>query len=431
MLFHYDYRNLFNGLNELVPLNNGYYTQGINFDNAATTPPFKCVLDSVVKFSYYYSSIHRGNGYKSKICSDLYEEARKVILDFVNADKEKYTVIFVKNATEGINKLSYRLIGNREEVVLSSFMEHHSNDLPWRGRCKVDYIDIDDKGRLSIDSFYEKLKYYKEKVKYVTITGASNVTGYVNDIHKISAIAHEYGAKVIVDGAQLVPHRGVNMCGRKKDEFIDYLVFSAHKMYAPFGIGAIVAPVESFQKGAPEYSGGGTVKFVSPKEVVWEEAPHREEAGTPNLMGVIALLSAIQKIKSLGMENIEEKENSLTEYALNQMVNKDYITIYGDETVEKKDRVGIIAFNMEGIDHYDVSEILSSKYGIAVRNGCFCAQPYVQKLLKLTDSQINMYRSDYEIRRPGMVRVSFGIYNNFEEIDKFIKALEEIYHIKE
>jgi cysteine desulfurase / selenocysteine lyase len=419
------YRKLIVGLDKEVPLSSGKKVVGINFDNAATTPPFVSVVKEVVKFSPWYSSVHRGTGYKSKISSQIYDDARRLVLDFVNADPEKYTVIFVKNTTEGINKLSYRLIGSPDCIVLSTCMEHHSNDLPWRDKCTVRYVEVDDKGRLSMEDLEDKLRKYRGSVKLVTVTGASNVTGYINDIHKIAALAHEYGAKILVDGAQLVPHAEIDMKQPDEEDHIDYLVFSAHKMYAPFGIGVIVAPKECFRYGVPEYKGGGTVQLVTREYVDWDEPPGKEEAGSPNILGVVALIAAIEELRKLGMKNLERQEEVLTDYALMRMKKIPFIQLYG-EVDDKVKRVGIIPFNIVGIPHQEIAKILSEDAGIAVRSGCFCAQPYVQRLLNIPGGEIEMYRTHPALNKPGLVRISFGLYNTFNEVDGFISKINRI-----
>jgi cysteine desulfurase / selenocysteine lyase len=420
-----NYRKLIVGLEKEVPLRDGRKVVGINFDNAATTPPFTSVVKEIVKFSPWYSSVHRGTGYKSQLSSKIYDEARECVLDFVKADREKYTVIFVKNTTEGINKLSYRLITDKDDVVLSTCMEHHSNDLPWRDKCRVEYVEVDKKGILCMEDLEFKLRINKGKVKLVAVTGASNVTGYVNDIHKIAKLAHEFGAKILVDGAQLVPHVEVDMKPCDSDEHIDYLVFSAHKMYAPFGIGVIVAPRECFRYGVPEYKGGGTVQFVTRDDVDWDEPPNKEEAGSPNILGVVALITAIQELKRLGMKNLEAQEIMITEYALKRMKKLPFVKLYGSSDNETR-RVGIIPFNIIGIPHDVMAKTLSEDAGIAVRSGCFCAHPYVQRLLSISKSEMDIYRSHPKLSKPGLVRLSFGLYNNFNEIDIFINKLNKI-----
>lgn len=419
------FRKLVVGVEKEVPVKGSGYAKYINFDNAATTPPFVSVLNSVIHFCPWYSSIHRGMGYKSQVSSRIYEEARSEILKFVGADEDKNTVVFVKNATEGLNKLSYRIIGSRDWVVLSTWMEHHSNDLPWRDKCTVDYVEIDEQGRLSLTDLEQKLKKYEGKVRLVTVTGASNVTGYVNDIYKIAKLAHQYDAKVIVDGAQLVPHAKINMRPNESSEHIDYLVFSAHKMYAPFGIGAIIAPKESFMQGAPEYKGGGTVHVVTRESIDWDEPPYKEEAGSPNIMGVVALVAAIKELNKIGMDRIQKNEKNLMRYATDKLKKLTFLKLYGcdDGCVE---RVGIIPFVVDGIPHAEVAKVLSEDSGIGVRNGCFCAQPYVQRLLKLTPEEIKYYRYLPDNKKPGMVRVSFGIYNTTGEVDILVNELKKI-----
>ncbi|MCD3328254.1 aminotransferase class V-fold PLP-dependent enzyme, partial [Clostridium botulinum D/C] len=228
------YRKLVVAVNTKVPLINGEYGQAINFDNAATTPPFTTVVDEVIKFMYLYSSVHRGFGYKSQFSTKVYENSRNVVAKFVNCDTKYNSIIFVKNTTEAINKLSNMLYSKlKDYVILSTDMEHHSNDLPWR-KYNIDYIGLDKNFRLSLDDLKTKLQNYNGKVKLVTVTGASNVTGFKNSIHEIAKLAHMYGAKILVDGAQLVPHSAVDMKPMDSDEHIDYLAFSAHKLYAPF-----------------------------------------------------------------------------------------------------------------------------------------------------------------------------------------------------
>jgi selenocysteine lyase/cysteine desulfurase len=419
------YRKLIVGLDKEIPIRGDMFVKYINFDNAATTPPFISALNSIIHFCPWYSSIHRGMGYKSMISSRVYEEARAKILKFVGAEEKGNTVIFVKNATEGLNKLSYRLIQDRNWVVLSTWMEHHSNDLPWRDKCKVDYVEIDDEGRLSLEDLEQKLRRYKGRVKLVTVTGASNVTGYVNDIHKIARLAHMYGAEIIVDGAQLVPHVAINMKPNNSEEHIDYLVFSAHKMYAPFGIGAIVAPKKSFEHGAPEYKGGGTVHVVTRDSIYWDDPPAKEEAGSPNIIGVVALIAAVEELNKIGLDKIKKNEKLLMDYAIKRLKELPFLKLYGcdDACVE---RVGIIPFTVKGIPHIEIAKTLSEVSGIGVRNGCFCSQPYVQRLLKLSDEEIDYYRYLPDDKKPGMVRVSFGLYNTQREVDRLVSELRRL-----
>lgn len=413
------------GANSLVRLGNNKEVHYINFDNAATTPPFESVIESIVNFSPNYSSIHRGTGYKSILSSKVYEEGRDVVLDFIKGDKEYHTVIFLKNTTECINKLSYRLHSKlKDKVVLATYMEHHSNMLPWRDKYTTDYIEVDNHGRLCMEDLEFKLNLYGGKVGLVCVAGASNVTGYINPIYDIARICHKHGAKILVDGAQAIPHLPFDMKPLESKEHIDFVAFSAHKMYAPFGTGALIAPKEIFAEGCSEFVGGGTVEFVSVDDVIWADVPDKEEAGTPNLMGVVALIQSIKTLEQIGMKNVEEYERSLTGYTLNFMKEIPNITLYDDLNI--RDKVSIISFNINGFTHHETSKILAEEGGIATRNGCFCAQPYVQRLLKIQKEDVKKFRNCDKIHQPGLVRISFGLYNNFDEIDLFIYLLKKI-----
>jgi cysteine desulfurase / selenocysteine lyase len=420
------YRNLVVGVNTEVPISSGDFVPYVNFDNAATTPPFVSVLSDINNFAPWYSSIHRGDGYKSQLSSKIFENSRDTVLNFVKADLNHDTVIYVKNTTEGINKLSFKLCNNEGKcVILSTDMEHHSNDLPWRGKYKVDYIELDKYGRLSLLDLERKLIAYNGYVKLVTVSGASNVTGIINPIHEVAKLAHKYNSKILVDGAQLVPHVPFDMKPTNSPEHIDYLVFSAHKMYAPFGVGVLIGPIDIFRYGEPDYKGGGTVDSVTHKFVYWSEPPEKEEAGTPNVMGVVALLSSIRTLNTLGMNNIDMYEKSLAKYATDRLMTIKNLKIYGN-TGDLKNKVGIIPFNIKGLHHSIVAEALSSEAGIAVRTGCFCAQPYVQKLLNISDEEVAQYSNLPKNERPGMVRLSFGLYNNVNEIDYLVRNLNHI-----
>lgn len=422
-----EYRNLVVGTDTKVPIENEVMSEYINFDNAATTPPFVSVMKKINEFVPLYSSIHRGNGYKSIYSSKLYEESKINVAKFVGADLKKDTVIYLKNTTEAINKLAYRFYKkNKKCVILSSYMEHHSNDLPWREKYIVKYIAVDENGRLDLHDLKRKLIKYWGLVKLVCVSGASNVTGYINPIYKIAKLVHQYNAKILVDGAQLIPHVAVDMQPHGSKDHIDYLVFSAHKMYAPFGIGVLIGHKNTFEYGSPEYKGGGTVDIVTHECIIWNEPPEREEAGTPNVIGAVALAQAIDTLTDIGMENVQQYEERLACYAMKQLREIPQVTIYEDS--ECRDRLGIICFNVEYIHHSEVARLLSQKGGIGVRSGCFCAQPYVQKLLKLTHKDVLKYMGKEKKDRPGMVRISFGIYNNFEEIDCFMRVLKDIIH---
>ncbi|AZO93820.1 aminotransferase class V-fold PLP-dependent enzyme [Iocasia frigidifontis] len=417
------FRKYILGLETKVPLANGQQTNYINFDNAATTPPLYSVIKTLNDFAPWYSSIHRGQGYKSLLSSEFYEDSRKIVLNFVKGNPVSHTVVYGKNTTEAINKLSYRLSNSEgKNVILTTEMEHHSNDLPWRNRFTVDYIKSTDDGSISLADLESKLIKYNDRVRLITLTGASNVTGYKNPIYKAAGLAHHYHTKILIDAAQLIPHSPIDMKHANESEKIDFLVFSAHKMYAPFGTGVLIAPKETFLNGSPEYSGGGTVKVVTQDNVYWDLPPHKEEAGTPNIMGIIALMEAINSLTKFGLDKISNYEEKLCNYTAKQLQNIPDLKIYNTKKIPK---VAIIPFNIKGIRHDILARCLSHEAGIAVRNGCFCAQPYIQKILKISPGEIKRHINNTELH-PGLVRISFGMYNTYEEINKLIEILNDI-----
>ena len=251
---------------------------------------------------------------------------------FVGADPRDYVVIFGKNTTEAINKLSYRLPLAPDDVVLVSQLEHHSNDLPWRARAKVEHIGCDALGRLDEADLDRLLDKHAGRVRLVAVTGGSNVTGHMPDVHRLAAKAHAAGAQIMVDCAQLAPHRAIDMGALDDPEHLDYVTLSAHKMYAPFGTGALIGRRDTFERGEPEHRGGGTIEFVSLDDVdLGRTAPDRDEAGTPNVVGAVALAAAMQALGAASAwTNVARHEAELTVYALERLARVDGLRIYGD-----------------------------------------------------------------------------------------------------
>lgn len=419
-------KDLFIGLDEKVCDSNGHCIDGINFDNAATTPPIKSSIDYIEKLSNTYASIGRGTGQKAEITTNLYQESRRFIKDFFNIkNKDKYVVIYVNNTTEGINKLARTLKKEENDIVITSRMEHHSNDLPWRKRGNVDYVEVDEQGRLKIEELEEKLKKNYGRVKYVSLTGASNVTGYINDIHSIAKLVHRYDAKLIVDGAQLVPHRKINISGKTEDEDIDFLVFSSHKIYSPFGIGVIIGLKQEFENVDPDYAGGGTVDLVLDNKITYLSPPEKDEAGTPNFLGVMALINSLRVINTIGYEYIEKHEQILLKHTLDGLSNIPKVINYGD-TVNIDDRLGIATFNIDNMYHHDVANILAKKRGISVRHGWFCAHPYCRRLMHASEAEAKEFLENPSKKMLGMIRLSFALYNTEDEVDLFLNVVEDI-----
>lgn len=418
------YRELFNGIETEVLLSNGKEVIPINFDNAATTPPLKKVDEFICENIMMYGSVGRG-GQKSAYCTSAYEISRETILKFFSLDEsDNYEVIYVKNTTEGINLLANMLCDRNTQKVLTSRMEHHANDLPWREMGKPYYCEVDDEGKLILEDLQEKLKRAKGTIKYVTITGTSNVTGHVNPIHRIAKIAHQYGARCIIDGAQLVAHREIDMRGNSKEEEIDALVFSGHKMYAPFGSGVVIVKRDMIEGKRPFLLGGGAVESVFDYDVYYKKSPYKDEAGTPNFLGAMAIVAAMSLLKSIGYNNIVEHEEKLKNKLIKGLECLPQIELYGAS--KSLDRVGVVPFNAKGISHGDMGSKLQDMRGIAVRTGCFCAHPYVTRLLGMTDEQRYKLLEDPNAKTIGMVRASFGLYNTEEEVDEFLNCVERI-----
>ncbi|MEK6220779.1 MAG: cysteine desulfurase, partial [Chloroflexota bacterium] len=243
-----DFRNLFLGLDIDTPILGGGKQPYINFDNSASTPPFKAVQEAINNFMPYYSSVHRGTGFKSKLSTHIFEEARQKVLDFVGADSKIHTCIFVKNTTEAINKLSRRFpFTPQRNLVLTTAMEHHSNDLPWRYHANAVHIKLLPDGRLDMEDFDAQVTKYADQIALVSISGGSNVTGFINPIDELAEKAHAVGAQFMVDSAQLAPHRKINMRNLDDPSHIDYLAISAHKLYAPYGSGALIGRLDTFE----------------------------------------------------------------------------------------------------------------------------------------------------------------------------------------
>ncbi|MGR6837335.1 aminotransferase class V-fold PLP-dependent enzyme [Syntrophomonas erecta] len=411
------------GIDQRVTTRIGKSVPYVHFDNAASTPALQPVMSKLEEFLIWYSGVHRGTGHKSIICSQIYDHCHEIIADFVGADLNHNTVIMLKNTTEAINKLSYRLPLNNGALVVSTEMEHHSNDLPWRRGGKVKYVRVDEKGLLDLADLKNILRRYYPRVKLVTVCGASNVTGHINDIHLIAEMAHEYGAALLVDAAQLVPHHPVDMKPDHHPQHIDYLAFSGHKIFSPFGSGVLIGPRRTFAWGEPEYQGGGTVDLVTNHNVIWTDLPDKEEAGSPNVVGTFLLAETLKYLQKVGMSEICAYEQQLTSYALEKISSLPGITVYGSMP-----RVGVISFNLEEISHNQLGNLLCLEGGIGVRTGCFCAQGYVRKLMGLDEDQ-QSYASYLEKgleELPGMVRISLAAYNTHREIDHLVNLLKKI-----
>ena len=421
-----NYRDLFIGLDTPVILKNGLPVIPINFDNGATTPPLKSVVESIMNNVLTYGPVARGTGQKGDLCTEKFEESRYKILEFFNLkDTTTHTVVYTKGTTESLNLLANVLIKSKDDKILTTRMEHHANDLPWRNAATVEYVEVDELGRINIQTIEDKLIQNKGEIKYVSITGSSNVTGYINPIHDIAKLCHDHGAKIIVDAAQLVAHKKTDMKGKDPSEQIDFLVFSAHKAYAPFGSGAIVGLTEDLSNVEPFLRGGGCVDTVSDSNVIWEEPPCLHEAGTQNFLGVMGMVSALEQLEKITFDNIYKHEMEIKNYIISEMKQIKNVILYGD-TDSTDDRLGVITFNIEGIPFDILAHKFADDLGIALRCGKFCAHPYVNRLLGVSDMNAYVDSVDTDLNNFGMVRLSLGLYNTIEEATVFITALQYI-----
>ena len=382
----------------------------IYLDNGATTQKPREIIDNIKNF--YESengNPHRGAHYLAMKSTEVYEDARQKIADFIGARKAS-EVVFLRNATEALNLLAYSYGLNNlkegDEIVIS-IMEHHSNLVPWQEVCKktgakLKFLYVDDDMQIPFSEIEEKVT---KNTKIVSITGASNVVGTNPDIEKIVKYARENSdAKIILDGAQLVPHRKVNV----SELDVDFMAFSGHKMYSALGIGVLYGKEELLNKMDVFLTGGDMIEYVYEDHTTFLDAPQRFEAGTANVEGAVNLAAAIDFINKYGMERIDDYERFLIDYCYSKLKGLDYLEVY---TTSDKNRAPVISFNFKEAHPHDVASILDT-YGIAIRSGHHCAQPLHRYL-----------GSNFSCR------ASFAIYNTVEEIDYFVEHLEDVRRI--
>jgi cysteine desulfurase/selenocysteine lyase len=412
-----------------VPVQGGRTVTGINLDNAASTPPLTRVRDAVNGFSDVYSSVHRGTGYKSRLSTQAYEHAREVVARFLCIDDEKQVVIFVKGTTDALNRIAAeqaRLDGRR---VLVTEMEHHADLLPWRHRSGHVMVGLTEQGEIDLEAIDRALEEADGSIGLVAVCGASNVTGFVSPIHEVAELAHRHGARVSVDAAQLAPHRRIEVRPAGDPGHLDFVSFSGHKMYAPYGAGVLVAPRDFFT-GAPEVMGGGAISVVTWDDTFWADLPDREEAGSPNVIGAVAIGVAIETLLELGLDEMLAHEMRLGDRMLEGLARIPGVGVLGGANRSRYGRLALASFVIEGLDHGLVAAALSHEWGIAVRHGCFCAHPYMMHLLHMTEDEVGAIVDDVTMGRrkalPGAVRASLAPYNTEAEVDRFLDAVGQV-----
>jgi cysteine desulfurase/selenocysteine lyase len=381
---------------------NGYPL--VYFDNAATSQKPKCVIDAINDYySSYNSNVHRGVHELSQQATNAYEKGREIVKEFIGAPKVN-EIIFTKGTTDSINLVARSWAVNnlkKEDEVLITTMEHHSNIVPWQMICEqtgaklvVAPIDLD--GQLIMEELSNMVG---PKTKLIAISHVSNTLGTINPVEDIIKLAHKYNSKVLVDAAQSAPHFKLNV----EQLNCDFLTFSGHKVFAPTGIGVLYVKEENYINMSPFIGGGDMIKEVTFEKTTYNEPPFMFEAGTPNISGVIGLSAALNYIKQVGIEKIDAIENDILTYATEKMSKIEGLNIIG---VAKK-KTSVISFNVKDIHHFDLGTILD-QLGIAIRTGHHCTQPLM---------------NFYEIS--GTARASFAFYNTKKEVDYFVESLQK------
>ncbi|MBR1563971.1 MAG: cysteine desulfurase [Paludibacteraceae bacterium] len=396
-------REDFEILNERV-----YGKELVYLDNAATTQKPREVLDAMTyAYTHFNSNIHRGVHHLSQIATRNHEEARQKVAQYINTESPD-EIVFTKGTTDSINMLAFsvgELLVREGDEVLVSAVEHHSNIVPWQMMCerkgaRLRVIPLREDMTLDMEALDKLLN---EKTRIVSVAHVSNVLGTVNPVGEIVRKAHEKGVAVCIDAAQSAAHMRVDV--RELD--CDFMAFSAHKMYGPTGLGVLYGKREWLEKLPPAEGGGEMIEHVSFEKTTYNTLPYKFEAGTPDFIGSYVFGKALDYIERIGRAEIEKEESELTAYAEQRLKEVPGVKIYA----AGQRKAGVISFNVEGIHPYDIGMLLD-RQGVAVRTGHHCAEPLIN-----------------ELGVPGTVRISFGLYNNKEDVDKFVEALEKSLHI--
>ncbi len=381
----------------------------VYLDSAATSQKPNRVIDAISNYyRTYNANIHRGIYAIAVEATDAYTDSKKKLANLINA-KSMQEIIYTRNTTEAINIVALGWGSaniKRGDHILVTQMEHHSNLVPWmllakRNKAVLDYVKLDEsKTKLDMLSFEEQIE---KEPKILALTQVSNVLGTINDVKRITKIAHEHGTVVLVDGAQSAPHMPVDV----QEIGCDFFALSAHKMLGPTGIGALYGKFDILDKMDPFLSGGDMIKSVTFDEVTWNDLPWKFEAGTPDIAGGIGFGAAIDYLNDIGMRNIREHEKMVTKYALEKLGEIKHVKTYGPGKEDIESRGGVISFSVDNVHPHDVSQIFDSE-GIAIRAGYHCAMPLVEQVLE--ESAVS--------------RMSFYLYNKESEIDKAVQAIE-------
>lgn len=428
----------FIGLNTRYSTADGESRTRIHMDGAASPLASEVALQTIKDILPHYSNTHSYVHSSAQISTRALDWAHKQILKCLGADEADYTAIFAgAGTTAGINRIARGLAAARPErkIVLVSAMEHHANDLPHRQfGNKIHYVPLshngDQQGCIDLQELEALLIKYQGQVNYLAFSHVSNVTGIVNPSIAITRLAHKYDTLVLVDGAQSVAHCVNHLSQDDAASEVDMFVFSGHKLYTPTAPGVLVAKKQLLASLTGQDLGGGSVADVSYYDYqLLNEFPHKEQSGTPNIVGAIALAKVMQSLHEYGFDKIEDHAKELGIELFDALSSLSFIQVYGDPL---QPRIGAISFNHTGIDHGLLAAILNDYYAIAVRNECFCAHPYVSSMLKETLWQMDLSDVDEDQHemlinaKRGMVRVSISLYNTSSDIEALVRALSEI-----
>ncbi|HEV8361657.1 MAG TPA: aminotransferase class V-fold PLP-dependent enzyme [Candidatus Thermoplasmatota archaeon] len=400
----------------------------VYMDHAASTHPPIPVIEAHEEFlRHTYANVHRGAHHLSLVSTEKFEDCRWKIRAFTGARKED-EVVFTHNTTSALN-LAAHLMGNVPGKTLVTQLEHHSNDLPHRARGPVVRVHATSDGRLDVSEYKRALT--EHKVKLVAVTAASNVTGIMPPLAEVIDLAHKVGARVLVDGAQALAHLPLQLAKWGSSGGPDMFAAPGHKAYAPFGAAFLLARKELVEQAEPFYPGGGTVRLVTERDVLWSHGYEKQEGGTPNVSGVVALGAAIDFLRAAGMQHVRAHEVALARAMFEGLAEIPGVHVFGAE-VPVEERVGVASFHVDGVPHGLVSTVLDHEFGVATRNGCFCAHPYLTMLLGIGDDAAALHErirggeSTNSATFPGATRASIGIYNNAEEVERLLHGMRVV-----
>jgi selenocysteine lyase/cysteine desulfurase len=385
----------------------------------------RVVADTVAEFLPWYSSVHRGAGYKSRRATAAYEGARESVHRFTGRPGDDGNIVVLcRNTTEAINHLAYRLQFTPDDVVVTTVVEHHANLLPWARVAKRRWVECGPGGTFSAADVAAVLDAGRRPA-LLALTGASNVTGWLPPVEEICAEAHARDIPVLLDAAQLAPHR-------RLPTGPDFIAFSGHKLYAPYGAGALVGPREVFTTGDPFLAGGGAVDLVDLDEVIWTEPPEREEAGSPNVIGAVAFGAAMDELDRIGWDVIGRHEAALSAQLHEGLRAIDGVHVLGPVAGPEVTTLSVAAFTVAGMHHGLVAARLSAEFGVGVRHGCFCAHPYLLRLLGVGPAGVAKARAAVlrgdRTGIPGAVRASCGLGTSSDDVEALLTAVDAVLH---